>query len=92
MRKISEIEISGTGGPASFKSEGNIKPLRFKNLIMPFGKHKGRCMTQVPVDYLVWLERSCKPSQTFLRDVVRILLVRQHRHYKTKFAGYKDLA
>lgn len=69
--------------------KGNV---RYSKLIMPFGKHKGQRLGTVPIDYLRWLERSCKFDQEFIRNVVRVILVKQHQHAKVDFRGYKDIS
>src|SRR5262249_35912578 len=40
---------------------------------MPFGRHKGQAVDQVPSDYLAWLARTCKLSSGQRAEVGRLL-------------------
>ena len=48
----------------------DLKPFD-DNSIMPFGKHKGKAMANVPADHLLWLY-----EQDWLRDPVKTYIER----------------
>lgn len=39
-------------------------------MTMPFGKHKGEDLADIPVDYLVWIEENCDWIRDDLREAI----------------------
>jgi uncharacterized protein (DUF3820 family) len=40
---------------------------------MPFGKHKGKPLREVPKDYLRWLQAECKLSASMREAIEQVL-------------------
>lgn len=45
-------------------------------VLMPFGKHKGKAMADLPIDYLTWLAKNCNMAD--VRDHAKRLLLEDH--------------
>lgn len=46
-------------------------PARFRAYQMPFGKHCGKPLCDVPLEYLQWLVRDCESAGPFLKQFAR---------------------
>lgn len=55
-----------TAGPMT-----NDEAAMFDNYEMPYGKHKGQCVDEVPVSYLDWLAGETDPFKDKLRRYVQ---------------------
>jgi len=47
---------------------------------MPFGKHKGKSLTDIPIDYLVWLVNECDLKESLRVAVEKELRRREFAH------------
>ena len=52
-------------------------------VVMPFGKYKGRLITDIPEDYLQWFAENVK-GKALLAEAVAKALGRQGQPHKTK--------
>ena len=41
---------------------------------MPFGKHKGKCLRDIPADYLIWVNINCSNASVGLRRAIATVL------------------
>jgi Putative quorum-sensing-regulated virulence factor len=47
--------------------------------MLPFGKHRGKDLNTVPIQYLTWLASSCRRSSGLFRAIENELQSRGHR-------------
>jgi putative quorum-sensing-regulated virulence factor len=41
---------------------------------MPFGKHRGKCLRDIPADYLIWVNINCSNASVGLRRAIATVL------------------
>jgi hypothetical protein len=46
-------------------------------MIMPFGKHRGKRLNEIPLDYLKWVLDTCTNASPFLREEIRRILLEE---------------
>jgi hypothetical protein len=46
-------------------------------MIMPFGRHRGKKLDDVPLDYLAWVLENCANASPYLRDGIRRIISRE---------------
>lgn len=42
--------------------------------VMTFGKHKGKCLKDIPNDYLIWVMESAERCSEYIKDSIRMYL------------------
>jgi hypothetical protein len=60
--------------PSRRASRPGVELERAKAKVMPFGKHRGKRLAQVPEDYLQWCLRQCSSLRLALREAIRLVL------------------
>jgi hypothetical protein len=63
---------------------------------MPFGKHKGALISNVPLSYLVWVIESCNPDQWLRVEILnsvadRLKLPKRRKQQKTPSCDRCDI-
>jgi hypothetical protein len=43
-------------------------------MIMPFGKHRGKPLSEIPIQYLAWVLENCVNASPYLREEIRRIL------------------
>jgi hypothetical protein len=48
--------------------------VNYGETIMPFGKHRGKELCMIPVDYLLWVLDNCERLDPYLEEAIRRFL------------------
>jgi Putative quorum-sensing-regulated virulence factor len=56
-------------------SLAHVEPVRPRGIdygtqLLPFGKHRGRRLRDVPASYLIWALKNCRNMDEYLREVI----------------------
>jgi hypothetical protein len=46
-------------------------------ITMPFGKHRGEFLVDIPTNYLAWVLRDCETAEWWLREAVQVEMERR---------------
>jgi hypothetical protein len=61
-------------------------------MIMPFGKHRGKPLEQVPLSYLRWVLENCDSATPSLREEISRVIRRQQRDTESTTLAIPSLA